>query len=89
MTCDCTSGTCPRCHKPCYSSRTIRSCRPGLGDRVASTLAAVGITKERVAAAIGVEDCGCQQRQQWLNELGHRIGIGTPETGQYDQPPTG
>jgi hypothetical protein len=40
-----------------------------------------------VAAGLGVKDCGCQQRQQWLNELGYRIGIGTPkphQTGSTD-----
>lgn len=90
MTCDCTTGTCPRCHKPCHSARTIRSCRPGLGDRVASTLEAVGITKERVAAALGVEDCGCKQRQQWLNEVGYKLGIGQPDqTGNTPPPPPG
>jgi hypothetical protein len=26
---------------------------------------------------MGVEDCGCHQRQQLLNELGRAIGIGT------------
>ena len=65
-------------------------CGNGLGDRVASTLAAVGITKERVAAVIG--DCGCEQRQKWLNEVGHRLGIGTPdahETGNTPPPPPG
>lgn len=53
--------------------------RPGLGDMVAAGLAAVGITKERVqavAAAVGVKDCGCKKRQEKLNELGRRIGIG-------------
>lgn len=46
---------------------------------VASGLAAVGITKERVqavASAVGVKDCGCKKRQEKLNELGRRIGIG-------------
>jgi hypothetical protein len=59
----------------------------GLGDRVAFALNAVGITKRRVAAALGVKDCGCQQRQQWLNEVGYRVGIGTPDhdhTGTTD-----
>lgn len=54
---------------------------PGLGDRVASALAAVGITKERAAAVIG--DCGCKQRQQWLNMFGRRFGIGG-QTGDDD-----
>lgn len=47
----------------------------GLGDRVASALAAVGITKERVSKALG-KPCGCAKRQQRLNELGRRLGIG-------------
>jgi hypothetical protein len=49
--------------------------RTGLGDRVASALSAVGITKERVSAAIG-RDCGCAGRQEALNAIGRRIGIG-------------
>lgn len=52
-----------------------RTPKPGLGDRVASALAAVGITKERVSKALG-KPCGCAKRQQRLNELGRRIGIG-------------
>jgi len=50
--------------------------KPGLGDRVAAGLSAVGITPERVSAALGVKDCGCKKRQQQLNDLGRRIGIG-------------
>jgi hypothetical protein len=53
--------------------------KSGLGDMVADGLAAVGITKERaqaVAAAVGVKDCGCKKRQERLNELGRRLGIG-------------
>jgi hypothetical protein len=53
--------------------------KPGLGDMVAAGLSAVGITKERaqaVAAAVGVKDCGCKKRQERLNELGRRLGIG-------------
>ena len=49
--------------------------RPGLGDMVASGLSAIGITKERVSAAVG-KPCGCAKRQAALNELGRRIGIG-------------
>lgn len=49
--------------------------RPGLGDMVAAGLAAVGITPERVSAAIG-KDCGCAKRKEALNALGRRIGIG-------------
>ena len=49
--------------------------RPGLGDMVAAGLASVGITKARVSAVLG-RDCGCAKRQQALNELGKRLGIG-------------
>lgn len=49
--------------------------RPGLGDIVAAGLAAVGITKERVSAVLG-KPCNCGQRQQALNALGRRLGIG-------------
>ena len=49
--------------------------RAGLGDMVAAGLSAVGITKERVSKALG-KPCGCAKRQQRLNELGRRFGIG-------------
>lgn len=49
--------------------------KPGLGDMVSSALSAVGITKERVSKLAG-GDCGCAKRQQALNELGRKIGIG-------------
>jgi hypothetical protein len=49
--------------------------RPGLGDIVAAWLSAIGITKERVSALAG-GDCGCTKRQEALNELGRKIGIG-------------
>lgn len=49
--------------------------RPGLGDIVASGLSAIGITKERVSDLAG-GDCGCQKRQEALNRLGRKIGIG-------------
>jgi len=49
--------------------------KPGLGDMVAAGLSAVGITKERVSALAG-GDCGCSKRQEQLNELGRRVGIG-------------
>lgn len=56
--------------------------KPGLGDMVASGLAAVGITKERVqavASKVGIKDCGCKKRQAKLNEFGKRLGIGNAE----------
>jgi hypothetical protein len=42
---------------------------------VAAGLSAIGITKERVSKAVG-GDCGCSKRQEQLNELGRKIGIG-------------
>jgi hypothetical protein len=49
--------------------------KPGLGDMVAAGLSAVGITKERVSKILG-KQCGCAKRQEKLNELGRRLGIG-------------
>lgn len=49
----------------------------GLGDMIAAGLITIGITKERVAAIVG-GDCGCDGRQQTLNEWGRAIGIGLP-----------
>jgi hypothetical protein len=49
--------------------------KPGLGDMVSAGLSAIGITKERVSALVG-RDCGCQKRQESLNQIGRKIGIG-------------
>jgi hypothetical protein len=49
--------------------------KPGLGDMVAAGLSAIGITKERVSALAG-GDCGCHKRQEALNALGRKVGIG-------------
>lgn len=43
-----------------------------LGDVVARALKAVGITKERVQAVTGSQDCGCAKRQASLNNWGFR-----------------
>lgn len=43
-----------------------------LGDRVKAALSIVGVTQERVKKVVnslGIEDCGCERRQQVLNEL--------------------
>lgn len=48
---------------------------PGLGDMVAASLSAVGITKERVSALLG-RPCDCPKRQASLNAAGRRLGIG-------------
>lgn len=53
--------------------------RTGLGDRVAAALDSVGVTKDRVQAVarrVGIKDCGCKQRQQALNRIGRRLGLG-------------
>jgi hypothetical protein len=52
-----------------------KTSRPGLGDMVASGLSAIGITKARVSALAG-GDCGCAKRQEALNALGRKVGIG-------------
>lgn len=54
----------------------MRECvKPGLGDLVAAALKSIGVTKERVSELVG-GDCGCSHRQQKLNSLGRRLGIG-------------
>lgn len=40
-----------------------------LGDAVSKALAAVGVTEERVSAALG-RPCGCKARREKLNRLG-------------------
>jgi hypothetical protein len=75
------TDTCCRCGVQSPWPSVPRNCRPGLGDRVHAGLAAVGITPERVAATLGVDDCGCEGRRQLLNEAGYAIGIGSPPTG--------
>ena len=78
--CDFENGQCVRCRAPMLNQRQVcGSWSPGLGDRLAAGLAAFGITKERVnavAQAVGVTDCGCDERQRKLNELGRKLGIG-------------
>ena len=60
----------------CVSGVVYHQCTiAGLGDMVAGGLAAIGITPERVSAITG-KPCRCKQRQQALNDLGRRIGIG-------------
>ena len=55
-------------------SRIFRNCgKPGLGDRIAAWLAWLGITKAKVAEVTG--GCGCDARQEALNELGKKIGL--------------
>jgi hypothetical protein len=49
--------------------------RLGLGDLVASGLARIGITEERVSRALG-RPCGCKERRAALNRAGQRLGLG-------------
>jgi hypothetical protein len=70
--------------------RLVRPPRaPGLGDYVHDALAAVGITPDRVAAALGVEDCGCEGRREWANQAGYALGIGSPPSPPPGEPPDG
>lgn len=78
MNCVYAGDTCTRCGRVTLRPELPRNCHPGLGDLVHAGLATVGITPERVAAALGVDDCGCEQRRAWLNEVGHAVGIGEP-----------
>lgn len=43
----------------------------GLGDTMAKITEATGLDKlaERMARAMGKEDCGCKRRQEKLNEI--------------------
>lgn len=70
---------CVRCKSLFSSVDTFANCqsdsRPGLGDIVAAGLSAIGITKERVSRVVG-GDCGCAQRQEALNDIARKIGIG-------------
>jgi hypothetical protein len=61
--------------KPPVAECKVPPPKPGLGDMVAAGLSAIGITKERVSAVVG-GDCGCAKRQEALNALGRRVGIG-------------
>ena len=63
--------------------------KKGLGDIVAHAFATVGITKDRAQAVtkvVGLGDCGCEQRQQLLNEWGRAIGIGGPPPAAPTRP---
>ena len=71
-------NTCRVCGAPkINANQACGTYTAGLGDVIAAGLAAVGITKERVANAIGVDDCGCPKRQEQLNAFGWKwLGIG-------------
>lgn len=75
---DPSSLRCRVCGSRVSAPHVRRNCgtrAPGLGDYVAIALNSIGITKERVSAVAG-GDCGCQRRQEKLNEIGRKFGIG-------------
>jgi len=77
--------TCPACGYRARRLPTYRECRPvvrpewrpiPIGDVVERGLTRIGLSKERVqrwTRRAGVEDCGCQSRQRWLNEVGNDV----------------
>lgn len=77
------------------SSTVVAECRgkksdpPGLGDRVAIALDAIGITKARVEAAVG-GPCGCSGRQAAMNAAGAKwLGMSPGSTAPPEiDPPT-
>jgi hypothetical protein len=51
----------------------------GLGDRVEAVFRALGATKSRMevlAMVLGWDNCGCEDRKEWLNAIGKKLGIG-------------
>lgn len=76
---------CRTCGRLASRADVRRNCRPaamGLGDYVAAGLSAVGITPERVSAALG-RPCGCKQRQQAWNAAGAKY-LGLPPGAPVD-----
>lgn len=53
------------------TNKTNKEESKGLGDTIAKITHATGldIVAEKVAKALGKEDCGCSRRQEVLNEL--------------------
>ena len=89
--CSFAGGRCVACGAPKINAQQLcGSWRPpGLGDRLASALESIGITKARVSAALGVKDCGCSKRQSALNALGRKLGIGVTQSDGSSAPPAG
>jgi hypothetical protein len=72
---------CKRCGVHVTRPAVIRDCAgPGLGDRVASALSALGITKDRVSKLAG-GGCGCAKRQAAMNAAGAKyLGLSPGST---------
>lgn len=45
------------------------SSKKGLGDAVESTLTKIGITQERYKEWFNLQNCNCDERKEWLNNL--------------------
>ena len=58
------------CHQICPYRQAVAV--KGLGDRIERGLSAIGITKERVSAVLGI-NCGCPRRQAALNDRGYVV----------------
>lgn len=41
----------------------------GLGDTVEKILGKMGITQKMMEKVLGMKDCGCNQRKEWLNKI--------------------
>jgi len=61
---------------------------PPLGDRLASVLSAVGITKQRVSRLLG-RTCKCKERQRRLNELGQQAAAAVRKLTGQESPADG
>jgi len=63
----------------------------GLGDTIAKFTHATGIAKavEVVTEALGIEDCGCGARQEWINNaVPYNVESNSPKIyNPNDQPP--
>jgi hypothetical protein len=75
---------CGKVTKRSYPKAPVQKCNEikpaGLGDRIASGLSAIGITKDRVSRVIG-RPCGCGKRQAKLNRLGECVAKGAKKLG--------
>lgn len=47
----------------------IEQQKSGVGDIIANIFAKFGITNETVERWVGVDDCGCDKRKQFLNKI--------------------
>lgn len=43
--------------------------KKGLGTVITKILAKIGVTKDVVSTVAGIDDCGCDRREEWLNKI--------------------